>query len=156
MKENNLIRTVFGIFLLIISLPFVIVYVVGYGLYGLLLILLIWLRWIPRGKTILLVTSDSPIWQTYMDTEIISPLESRAVILNWSTRSTWKRGPDLAIMAFRYFGGSQEFNPLAVVFKPLRIPKVFRFWLPFKDHKHGDSARLEQLKTELMKYTERY
>ena len=151
---RDLLRKILGFFLLIISLPFIIVFLFGYVLYGLGLNIAIWISWIPRGKSILFVTSDSPVWQTYMDSEIIHGLESKGVILNWSKRKTWGRKPNLAIMAFRYFGGSQEFNPVAVVFSPFNKTKVFRFWQAFKDYKHGNSAPLEQMKSDLLTYIE--
>ena len=56
--------------LLILFLPFVLplalVAVVLYLLYRITLYLLVWTFWLPRGKDILFVYSDSPIWHDYM------------------------------------------------------------------------------------------
>ena len=35
--------------------------------------------------------SNSPIWQGYMTEKIIAPLQSRAIVLNWSARKEWRR-----------------------------------------------------------------
>jgi hypothetical protein len=51
-------------------------------------------------------------------------------------------------MAFRHFGDSYEFNPLAVVFRPFRRTRVFRFWQPFHHFKHGRPEALQQLEGE--------
>jgi hypothetical protein len=49
------------------------------------------------------------------------------------------------VLAFWYFGGSREFNPLAVVFRPLRLPRVFRFYEPFREFKHGKTEAVENM-----------
>jgi hypothetical protein len=36
-----------------------------------------------------------------------------------------------------------------VVFRPLRRARVFRFWQPFRDFKHGDPEPLRRLEKEL-------
>lgn len=79
---------------------------------GALLYLAVWLVWCVRGRYVLLVYSDSPIWRDYFKNEIIPVLDKRAVTLNWSQRKRWRLS--LAVLAFRRFGGRREFNPLAV------------------------------------------
>ena len=51
---------------------------------------------------------------------------------------------------FRHFGGHREFNPLVVLFRPFRLAKVFRFWLAFKDWKHGYREPVERLRQDLL------
>lgn len=114
---------------------------------GALLHVAVWCWWLPRGRDTLIVYSESPVWQQHMEAEVLPALSTRAVVLNWSQRRNWEFG--LAVAVFRYFGGRREFNPLAVVFRPLRIARVFRFWQPFRDWKHGRPQRLEQLQAEL-------
>jgi hypothetical protein len=92
----------------------------------LLIYLSIWLFWLSLGKDILFVYSDSPIWRDYMLSEMLPLVESRAVVLNWSERGTWKRRL-LRVLAFRYFSGHKAFNPLIVVFRPFRLAQKFRF-----------------------------
>ena len=46
-------------------------------------------RWGAHGKRLLLVYSNSPNWQAYVEENWLPQLESIAVVLNWSERSTW-------------------------------------------------------------------
>src|SRR5438034_2962465 len=105
--------------------------VIFYLLFGLLLHIAIWLMWCTRGKNVLFVYSNSPVWQSYVEQNILPLLPRNAIVLNWSERKTWHRF-SLAAMAFQFFGGDREFNPLAVVFRPLRLSRTFRFWSAFK------------------------
>lgn len=109
--------------------------------------LAIWCMWLPRGRNILFVYSESPVWQHYIESNILPVVRSRAVVLNWSQRKQWRFG--VATAAFRHFGGHDAFNPLAVVFRPFRPARVFRFWQPFRDWKHGRGKSLRQLQAEL-------
>jgi hypothetical protein len=113
--------------------------------------LAVWLLWRPRGKNILFVYSHSPLWQDYLESRILPHLEERAIILNWSDRKKWERRFSLPVLALSYFGGQREFNPLAVVFRPFRRAKTFRFWQPFQEFKHGKREALEKMTTELLK-----
>ena len=60
-------------------------------LYKTTLYLLVWTLWLPRGKDILFVYSDSPIWRDYMTSEVLPLVHERAVVLNWSERKKWER-----------------------------------------------------------------
>lgn len=108
----------------------------------------IWSWWCIRGRDILFVYSDSPIWHDYIEQHILPDLGERAVVLNWSQRKRWR--PSLARMAFYHFGGGREFNPLAVVFRPFRRTRTFRFFQPFKDFKHGNPEALHKMESELL------
>ena len=55
------------------------------------LYLVIWSFWLTRGKDILFVYSDSPIWRDYMLTEMLPLVKGRAMVLNWSERNTWNK-----------------------------------------------------------------
>lgn len=145
--RGKLLGGVGGIGLFILLLPLILVGAILYGLSGLVLYLAIWLNWCLRGRHVLFVYSDSPIWHEYIEKEILPRLEGRAVVLNWSERKRWKKS--LAILAFRRFGGWHAFNPLAVVFRPFQFAKVFRFFEPFQDFKHGNPDKVEKMKTEL-------
>lgn len=108
----------------------------------------IWAGWCPRGVNVLLVHSDSPVWQDHMQANVIPRLPSSAVVINWSERRHWRRF-SLAVMAARCFGGSEEFNPLVVVFRPFRWAKTYRFWMPFQEFKHGNREPLRALEEKL-------
>ena len=146
-------RPWWGIALLIVLSPLIVVIVALYVLArvtsGAMLHLMVWTFWLPRGQDVLFVYSDSPVWHDYIEAEILPTIRRRAVVLNWSERKGWPFG--LARAVFRHFGGTQEFNPLAVVFRPLRRAAVFRFWEPFRDWKHGRGERLRQLQTDLFR-----
>jgi len=144
-----------GALLFILLLPLILLFLAGHIFYGAVLHVLIWFTWLPRGKFVLLVTSDSPVWKQYMADRILSRVEPHAIVLNWSERQKWLCGFSLPAMAFRFFGGRDEFNPLAVVFRPFRLAKTYRFWGPFKDYKHGNPAALEKMTKEVLDLAER-
>ena len=114
--------------------------------------LAVWMLWLPRNKRLLFVYSDSPIWQAYIEAHILPRIQEQAVILNWSERRQWSARHTLAAAVFRHFGGHNEFNPMAVVFRPLRRGRVFRFFQPFRDLKRGKPEHLARVETEFFHY----
>jgi len=136
-----------GLLLLIVLSPLIIVALTLHWLAGLLLQLAVWCCWCARGRYVLFVYSDSPIWHDYVETHILPRLGERAVILNWSHRGRWRR--TLAVLTFRYFGGHRSFNPLAVVFRPFRLARHFRFYEPFREFKHGKTEAVIKMEREL-------
>jgi hypothetical protein len=135
--------------------PFLAALLIGlllaYGTYAVLLHVLLWLLWSPVGKRVLLVYSNSPVWQSYMEEHILPQLPPGSVVLNWSERRRWRRW-SLACLAFRFFGGRYEFNPLAVVVLPFRWGRTFRFWQAFRDFKHGRRDTLAKVEAQLFNY----
>ena len=158
MKENESNKDVspltkaLSVFLVVLFLPIVIIVAVSYLLWGFALTVLIWILWGLRGRYILFVYSNSPIWLEYIEQKILPNIYEKAVILNWSERKMWKSS--LAVFAFRYFGGSKDFNPMAIVFRPLMSNKVFRFYEAFHELKHGKPEKFEALNTDFLKYIE--
>jgi hypothetical protein len=146
---KRLQRAVLVVVLLPIVLPLalftIVLTLLDYGA----LYLLVWLLWLPRGKDILLVYSDSPIWREYMTTEILPVVEGRAVVLNWSERGKWPLW-SLRASVFRRFGGTRDFNPLVLLFRPLQRASVFRFWPAFNEWKRGYREPVERLRQELL------
>jgi hypothetical protein len=134
--------------LLPLVLPLALIAFALHLLYRLALYLLVWVVWLPGGKDILFVYSDSPIWREYMTTQVLPMVQERAVVLNWSERTKW-RSWSLGVAVFRHFGGGREYNPLVVLFRPLRSVRVFRFWRAFKDWKRGYKESAEKLREEL-------
>jgi hypothetical protein len=137
------------VLILTVALPLALVTIGLALLYRGALYLLVWLLWLPKGKDILFVYSDSPIWHEYMTTEILPLVERRAVVLNWSERGKWPLW-SLGVSVFHRFGGGRDFNPLVVLFRPLRRAKTFRFWSAFKDWKRGYREPVERLRQELL------
>ena len=129
-------------------LPLILLGLLLFVLHRLVLYLLVWILWLPKGKDTLFVYSDSPIWHDYMTQQVLPLVKHRAIILNWSERSRWRRWR-LTQQVFYSFGGRREFNPMVIIFRPIRCAKVFRFWSAFKDWKHGDAANVEVLRNAL-------
>jgi hypothetical protein len=100
--------------------------------YRLILNVLVRVWWLLRGKDILLVYSDSPIWHNYMTTQILPLVQSRAQILNWSERKRWPRW-SLAVRVFRSYSESRDFNPMVILFPPLGKACFFRFFPSFQE-----------------------
>ncbi len=141
-------KALFLVMLLPIILPLALMAVALYFAHRTVLYVLVWVLWLSRGKDLLVVYSDSPIWHEYMVTQILPRVQGRAVVLNWSDRNKWPRWSFRAHV-FRYFGGDSDFNPLVVFFRPFRRAKSFRFWLAFKDWKRGNREPVERLRDEL-------
>jgi hypothetical protein len=102
----------------------------------------------PEGKDLLLVYSNSPHWQAYVEQTWLPRWGKRAVILNWSERSRWdQRAPEVRL--FRSVAGNREFNPLGVVILRSGELAVVRFWQAFRDYKHGKDRLLRAAEAEL-------
>jgi hypothetical protein len=141
------LSVILGVPLLILILPLLIVIIALYLIAGFLLQIAVWCWWCTRGRDVLLVYSNSPIWQSYVEEMLLPRLSHRAIVLNWSQRRKWT--PSLAVLAFRYFGGSREFNPMAIVFRPFRPARSFRFYKPFRDFKHGKTEAVDKIAEQL-------
>lgn len=134
--------------LLVVLLPLVIV-VLGLWLVGALLLqMVIWTTWCSRGRYALVVYSSSPIWREYFEEHVLPALGGRAEVLNWSERRQWRLS--LAVVVFRFFGGSREFNPMAIVFTPLAWPRHFRFYRAFRAFKYGHRDDVDRLLQEFL------
>jgi hypothetical protein len=152
-QKEPLLKKLRDAALVLLLLPFILplaVITIGLALlYRIALYLLVWLLWLPRGKDVLFVYSDSPIWHEYMKTEILPLVEKRAVVLNWSERSRWRKW-SIGVAIFHRFGGGSDYNPLVVLFRPLKRAKAFRFWPAFNDWKRGYREPVEKLRQELL------
>ncbi len=102
-----------------------------------------------EGKFILLVYSDSPLWKSYFEQSILPDVQEHAVVLNWSERSQWNRW-SWPVQAFRHWGGSENFNPLAIVFCGLTRLRIFRFYRAFREYKRGKVMQLRKMEDEFL------
>jgi hypothetical protein len=141
-KKPNGVSKVLILLLLIILSPVLIIWVLLYFLWGAILYLTIWLT--SKKQFVVFVYSDSPTWKDYVEREIFPDLQNRAVLLNWSERRNWRNS--LAVLAFRYFGGHRNFNPMGMILRPFRFVKTYRFFEAFK---HGNVKRIQEIKREL-------
>ncbi len=154
MRGNNvalrkkIARIALAILLAPLIIPLALLGLILFYLHRLALYILVWLLWLPRGRDVLFVYSDSPIWHDYMAEQVLPLVSKRAAVLNWSERKSWSRW-SFAAHVFHAFGGSRDFNPLVVKFALLRRARYFRFLPAFKDWKHGDTTSVEQLRQEL-------
>src|SRR5579884_797938 len=129
-------KIAFVVVFLPLLLPLTALWLVIHLLRRMILYVLVWVLWASKGKDILFVYSDSPIWRDYMQTDVLPLVQDRAIVLNWSQRKSWRKW-SLATQAFYAFGGERDFNPLIVLFHPFRRARVLRFWPAFKDWKRG-------------------
>lgn len=143
-KKLNTGSKAFITLLLIILSPILIIAVFLYLLWGAILYIAIWVTW--KKQRVLFVYSDSPVWKDYIEGEILPYIQDTAVILNWSERRNWKTS--LAILAFQYFSGYRNFNPIAIVFRPFHFVKTYRFFEAFKEFKRGDPKRVEEIRKD--------
>jgi hypothetical protein len=106
-------------------------------------------RWGSSGKRVLLVYSNSPHWQAYIEEHWLSRLGGVAVVLNWSERAWWPEQHPFEGEVFRMWAGDREFNPLAIVIPERGPVHVIRFWQAFRDYKHGKDRTLKAAEAEL-------
>ncbi|HEY6466577.1 MAG TPA: hypothetical protein VIY69_11335 [Candidatus Acidoferrales bacterium] len=144
-EPESIARKVLKVALLVLLLPVVLVLRL---LSNAVVYALVWVLWLPKGKNVLYVSSDSPIWKEYMETEVFPLVANRAIVLNWSARSEWPHW-SLAVRVFRTFGQRRDFNPMVIVFRPFQRAKVFRFFAAFGEWKDGNTAPIERLHRDL-------
>ena len=108
-------------------------------------------KWAATEKRGLLVYSESPNWQAYIEEQWLPRLDGRLVVLNWSERRQWpERHPLEGEIARRHLG-DREFNPAAILFPVGAETRVVRFWQPFRDFKHGRDGALRAAEAELFR-----
>jgi hypothetical protein len=142
-----------AVLLLAIALPIALVFLAAWLVVALLLQVVVWTTWCPRGRIALVVYSDSPVWGPYFVREILPAVGKRGVVLNWSERKRWKWS--LPVALFQVFAGGREFNPAAIVFRPLRWPQRFRFYQAFRAMKHGKPEEVEEMRRRLLELLDR-
>ena len=139
--------------LLLVSLPFLLAWVVLYLLWllvwGAILRVWFWRAHAANGRQIFFVYSESPNWQSYIEANILPSIRDRAVVLNWSDRRHWPSRSPWEARFFRRFAGDHEFNPIALVFGPCGRVRPVRFYRAFRDFKHGNESALRRAEAEL-------
>jgi hypothetical protein len=106
--------------------------------------------WQAKGRDLLLVYSNSPNWQRYVEETWLPRWGQRAVVLNWSERSQWRRPLPAEVALFRAFAGAREFNPIGIVVPATgRHVHIVRFRHAFRDYKHGKDRLLREAEAEL-------
>ena len=106
-------------------------------------------RWGAAGKRLLLVYSNSPHWQAYIEAYWLPRIDRVAVVLNWSERARWPEEHPFEAEVFRMWAGNREFNPVAIVMPERGPVQVIRFWQAFRDYKHGKDRALRAAEAKL-------
>lgn len=162
--EMSLFQKILGVIAIIMLSPLMLI-VAGpllmvYLLKHLWLMCLVKIRWLPMGKSVLFVYSNSPHWKEYIEQNILPKIAAKAVVLNWSEKNTWD-WRSLEVKIFKHWSQAQlyklkgklkwsgeDYNPMAIVFSK-KGSKVIRFWKAFKDYKHGKEKLLRDMEAEL-------
>ena len=138
--------------LTVLLLPFLLVYgitvLVFTGLYRLLLTMIYCFIWSFRAGKVIFAYSESPHWKGYLESEILPFLPASSVTLNIS-RVGSLRG-SFEEKCYRHWSGSQEYCPIAIVFRPFRPPECYRFYSAFLEAKHGHPERLNQISNRFL------
>jgi hypothetical protein len=69
--------------LLPLLIAFAVIAMVAFAVSSVCMHVTVWTWWCLRGRDILFVYSDSPIWHDYVEQHILPYLGERAVVLNW-------------------------------------------------------------------------
>jgi hypothetical protein len=104
----------------------------------------------PSGKFVLLAYTESELWAPYIEKELLPQIEQHCVVVNRS-RENWKRQFHAEQRALSFWGGWRAYNPIAVVLRPWGRVRVFRFYEPFKELRHGDRSSLETMSRDLVR-----
>ena len=153
-KIGNVLLAPVILLLVIVALPFLAIYGFWRFFEGLWLNYRFRNRYASDGKHILFVYSESPNWQEYIEKNIVPCIEKKAVLLNWSKRSEWRKRKPLEARALFHWGGDSEFNPIAIVFLSGWKVQTIRFHQAFRDYKHGKTKLLKAREEELYAYLE--
>jgi hypothetical protein len=68
------------ILLLPLIIPLAILSFVLLALHRVVLYMLVWLLWLPHGKDVLFVFSDSPVWRDYMAQQVLPLVQDRLLL----------------------------------------------------------------------------
>ena len=98
------------------------------------------------GKDLLIVYSDSPHWGEYIEREWLRRWGHRAVVFNRSR--PWSESQPEAQL-WRAVAGTVEHTPVAIVVPRRGLPRVVRFFLAFRDFKHGKDRKLREAEARL-------
>lgn len=148
-RSDRKIGDFVGLLLLLLFSPLILLWLFFLFLRTVVVHLAVLLLWVPRRRSVLFLYSESPVWQAHIEENVLPRLPPSSVVLNWSRRRLWRRF-DIAVWIFRHYGGDEEFNPLGIIIRPFRRVKVFRFWKPFRDLKHGKPHALDKIEARFL------
>jgi hypothetical protein len=147
--KNRPLTNVVGLATVFLIFPLGVAFIVAWVLATILLHLALLVAWLPRGRRVLFVSSDDPRWKAYLDEQVVPRLPKTAARLDWSARDRWSPF-DLGVWLFRMWSGPREYNPIAIVVRPWRGPRVYRLYEAFEEAERGRPARLRDASAELL------
>jgi len=100
------------------------------------------------GKDVVIVYTDSPHWKDYIETHWLPRWGHRAVALDRSRPWSFDQ-PEARL--WQAVAGSIEHTPVAIVVPPQGRVHVVRFYLAFRDFKHGKDRKLREAEARLAK-----
>ena len=98
------------------------------------------------GKDVLVVYSDSPHWKEYIETHWLPRWGDRAIAFD---RSRPWREDQVEARLWRAIAGTTEHTPVVIVVPARGKVQIVRFWLAFRDFKHGKDRRLREAEARL-------
>lgn len=135
-RKSRPLTNVVGLATVFLIFPLGVAFIAAWVVATLVLHLALCLAWLLRGRRVLFVTSDDPKWKPYLDEHVLPRLPRTTLVLNWSERARWSPF-SLGVWLFRMWSGPREYNPIAIVVRPLGGPKVFRFFGAFEEQRRG-------------------
>jgi hypothetical protein len=98
------------------------------------------------GRDVLVVYTDSPHWKEYIETRWLPRWGDRVIAFDRS--KPWSADLPEARL-WRAVAGSVEHTPVVIVVPPHGEVRIVRFFLAFRDYKHGKDARLREAEARL-------
>lgn len=143
-RKDRPLTIAVGLTTVFLLFPLGVVFMTGWLLATLALHLALLVLWLPRGRRVLFVYSDSPRWKPYLDEHVVPRLPKNAVVLDWAARARWSPF-GLGVWLFRMWSGARDFNPIAIVVRPWPGAKIFRFFGAFEDLAGGKPETLRDV-----------
>ena len=100
------------------------------------------------GKDLVIVYTDSPHWKEYIETRWLPRWGHRAVVLDRSRPWNFDQ-PEARL--WQAVAGSVEHTPVVIIVPAHGRVHVVRFWLAFRDFKHGKDRKLREAEVRLAK-----
>jgi hypothetical protein len=120
-----------------------------HGVNKIVVYLLVWVWWLPSGKDVLYVSSDSPIWKEYMEAEIFPLVAKRAVVLSWSDRSKMAKVV-FCCSRFPHVWSWTRFQSYGRTVSAFPACNDFSLLTSVQRMEAGNSTSVEQLRRDLM------
>jgi hypothetical protein len=97
----------------------------------------------PAGKVGLLVYSQSPLWTSAIERELLPHIASACIVVNRTIEPRWKEIFRLECRAQKHWAGSLTHNPVVLLIPPRGKVLSFQLFNAFQEHKRGDGTQLE-------------